>query len=88
LKLAPHERRELKKMAASRTMKAGEVRRAKVILRLAARAVLSNHYEEGCGQDFVARWKRAQGLGQLPVVGIVPLLMYSKYVALYLKGHA
>jgi hypothetical protein len=58
LKLAPHERRELKKMAASRTMKAGEVRRAKVILRLAAgqsyRTIMK---QEGCGQDFVARWK-------------------------------
>src|SRR5258707_4398886 len=58
LRLAPHERRELKKMAASRTMKAGEVRRAKVILRLAAgqsyRTIMK---QEGCGQDFVARWK-------------------------------
>jgi transposase len=56
--LAPHERRELEKMAASRTMKAGEVRRAKVILRLAAgqsyRAVAQG---EGCSQDFIARWK-------------------------------
>ena len=45
-------------MAASRTMKAGEVRRAKVILRLAAgqsyRTIIK---QEGCGQDFVARWK-------------------------------
>src|SRR6202162_6678187 len=45
-------------MAASRTMRAGEVRRAKVILRLAAgqsyRSVVKG---EGCGQDFVARWK-------------------------------
>src|ERR1700719_1074506 len=58
LRLAPHERRELKKMAASRTMKAGEVRRAKVILQLAAgqsyRTISEQH---GCGQDFVARWK-------------------------------
>jgi hypothetical protein len=56
--LAPHERRELEKMAASRTMKAGVVRRAKVILRLAVgqsyRAVVKG---EGCSQDFVARWK-------------------------------
>ena len=39
-------------------MKAGEVRRAKVILRLAAgqsyRAIVQR---EGCSQDFVARWK-------------------------------
>ncbi len=45
-------------MAASRRMKAGEVRRAKVILRLAAgqsyRTIMK---QEGCGQDFVARWK-------------------------------
>src|SRR3984893_14436022 len=45
-------------MAGSRTMKAGEVRRAKVILRLAAgqsyRAIVQR---EGCSQDFVARWK-------------------------------
>jgi transposase len=69
LKLAPHERRELKKMAASRTMKAGEVRRAKVILRLAAgqsyRTIMK---QEGCGQDFVTRWKerfRAERLAGL-----------------------
>src|ERR1700759_4536616 len=45
-------------MAASRTMKAGEVRRAKVILRLASgqsyRAIVKG---EGCSQDFVALWK-------------------------------
>ena len=39
-------------------MRAGEVRRAKVILRLAAgqsyRAIVKG---EGCSQDFVARWK-------------------------------
>ena len=39
-------------------MKEGEVRRAKVILRLAAgqsyRAIVQR---EGCSQDFVARWK-------------------------------
>src|SRR5258708_22361910 len=39
-------------------MEAGEVRRAKVILRLAAgqsyRTIMK---QEGCGQDFVARWK-------------------------------
>src|ERR1700726_3545071 len=58
LRLAPHERRELKRMAASRTMKAGEVRRAKVILRLAAgqsyRAIMK---QESCSQVFIARWK-------------------------------
>jgi hypothetical protein len=32
--------------------------------------------------------KKQSAIGQLPVVGIVPFLMYSKYVALYLKGHA
>src|SRR6202790_756109 len=46
----------MKKMAASRTMKAGEVRRAKVILRLAAgqsyRAIVQR---VGCSHDFVAR---------------------------------
>jgi transposase len=45
-------------MAASRTIKAGEVRRAKIILRLAAghpyRAIMK---QEGCSQDFIARWK-------------------------------
>jgi transposase len=56
--LAPHERRELKKMAASRTMKAGEVRRARVILRLGAgQSYRTISQREGCGQDFVARWK-------------------------------
>ena len=58
MKLAPHERRELKRMAASRTMKAGEVRRAKVILRLAGgQSYRTIMRQEGCGQDFVARWK-------------------------------
>src|ERR1700719_2852990 len=58
LRLAPHERRELKKMAASRTMKAGEVRRAKVILQLAAgQSYRTISEQQGCGQDFVARWK-------------------------------
>src|SRR6202030_4072954 len=58
LRLAPHERRELKKMAASRTMKAGEVRRAKVILQLAAgQSYRTISRQQGCGQDFVARWK-------------------------------
>jgi hypothetical protein len=42
--LAPRERRELKKMAASRTIKAGEVRRAQVILRLASRAPFEINY--------------------------------------------
>src|SRR6201995_4750544 len=45
-------------MAASRTMKAGEVRRAKVILRLASgqsyRAIMK---QESCSQVFIARWK-------------------------------
>src|SRR6202795_5287552 len=45
-------------MAASRTIKAGEVRGAKIILRLAAgqpyRAIMK---QEGCSQDFIARWK-------------------------------
>jgi transposase len=39
-------------------MKAGEVRRAKVILRLAAgQSYRTISKQEGCGQDFVARWK-------------------------------
>src|SRR6202011_2832465 len=45
-------------MAASRTMKAGEVRRAKVILQLAAgQSYRTISKQQGCGQDFVARWK-------------------------------
>src|ERR1700738_3733830 len=45
-------------MAASRTMKAGEVRRAKVILQLAAgQSYRTISEQQGCGQDFVARWK-------------------------------
>src|SRR5215831_8156496 len=45
-------------MAASRTMKAGEVRRAKVILRLAAgQSYRTIVQQEGCGPDFIARWK-------------------------------
>src|SRR5258708_38275595 len=54
-------------MAASRTMKAGEVRRAKVILRLAAgqsyRTIMK---QEGCGQGFVARWKERFSTERLP----------------------
>jgi transposase len=39
-------------------MKAGQVRRAKVILRLAAgQSYRTISKQEGCGQDFVARWK-------------------------------
>jgi hypothetical protein len=41
--------------------------------------------ENGSGQSGVSFLIGAL-LG--PVVGIVPLLMYSKYVVLYLKGHA
>jgi transposase len=45
-------------MAASRPMKAREVRRTKVILRLAAgqsyRAIMK---QESCSQVFIARWK-------------------------------
>jgi transposase len=46
-------------MARSRKMKAGDVRRARVILRLAK----GESYErimllEGCGPDFIARWRR------------------------------
>src|SRR5258708_39826988 len=45
-------------MAASRTMKAGEVRRAKVILQLAAgQSYRTISQQQGCGQDFVARRK-------------------------------
>jgi transposase len=56
LRLAPHERRELKKMTASRTMKAGEVRRAKVILQLAAgQSYRTISRQQGCGQDLYAR---------------------------------
>jgi membrane protein len=47
LRLAPHERRELEKMAASRTMKAGEVRRAKVILRLAEKPASQKIHRKG-----------------------------------------
>ena len=50
-------------------IKAGEVRRAQVILRLVAgqsyRTIMKH---EGCGQDFVARWKerfRAERLAGL-----------------------
>src|SRR3984893_8545884 len=53
-------------MATSRTMEAGGVRRAKVILRLAAgqsyRTIMK---QEGCGQDFVARWKERFGRERL-----------------------
>ena len=39
-------------------MKAGEVRRAKVILQLAAgQSYRTISEQQGCGQDFVARWK-------------------------------
>ena len=52
LKLAPHERRVLRKMAKARRMKAGDVRRARVILRLAK----GESYQrimllEGCGSS-------------------------------------
>src|ERR1700756_749686 len=53
-------------MAASRKMKGGEGGPAKVILRLAAgqsyRTIMK---QEGCGQDFVARWKERFGRERL-----------------------
>src|SRR5215468_12758978 len=69
LKLAPHERRVLRKMARSRKIKAGDARRARVILRLAK----GEPYQrimllEGCGSDFIARWRKrfeAERLGGL-----------------------
>jgi transposase len=52
-------------------MKAGEVRRAKVILRLAAgQSYRSIMKQEGCGQDFVARWKERFGRERL--AGFMP----------------
>src|SRR6516165_9737556 len=59
LKLAPPQRRVLRKMARSRKMKAGEVRRARVLLRLAK----GQSYElimksEGCSSSFIAAWRR------------------------------
>src|ERR1700738_2856658 len=45
-------------MAASRTMKAGDVRRAGGVLHPRARQSFRTVREQqGCGQDFVARWK-------------------------------
>ena len=69
LKLAPHERRVLRKMARSRKIKAGDARRAKVILRLAKgesyqRIILL----EECGSEFMTRWRKrfeAERLGGL-----------------------
>jgi Helix-turn-helix domain len=69
LKLAPHERRVLRKMARSRKIKAGDARRAKVILRLAK----GESYQrimllEGCGSEFITRWRKrfeAERLGGL-----------------------
>jgi transposase len=53
-------------MAAPRMIKAGEVRRAQVILRLVAgqsyRTIMK---QEGCGQDFVARSKERFQSGAL-----------------------
>ena len=59
LKLGPHERRALRKMARSRKIKAGDARRARVILRLAK----GEPYQrimllEGCGPEFIARWRK------------------------------
>jgi transposase len=60
-----------------RTMKAGEARRAKVILRLAAgQSYRTIMRQEGWGQDFVDRWKerfRAKRLAGL-MPGIVAKL--------------
>ena len=59
MKLAPHERRVLRKMARSRKIKAGDARRARVILRLAMREPYQRiMLLEGCGSEFITRWKK------------------------------
>ena len=59
LKLAPHERRVLRKMARSRKIRAGDARRARVILRLAKREPYQRiMLLEGCGSEFITRWKK------------------------------
>jgi transposase len=70
----------LRKMARSRKIKAGDARRAKVILRLAK----GESYQrimlvEGCGSEFITRWRKrfeAERLGDsMPgiEVGLFPI---------------
>ncbi len=69
-------------MAASRTMKAGEVRRAKVILRLAGgqsyRAIMK---QEGCSQEFIARWKERYVKERLALEGMTRKAWSSTIIA-------
>jgi len=69
LPLAPSERNELVERARSRTLPAGQVRRAKLILMLAAgKSYLAIRQTLGCNPNYISRWKArslAERLGGL-----------------------
>jgi transposase len=58
VQLAPHERRELRKRVRTRTLRAADVRRARLILMLAAgESYTAIQAALGCNPTFITRWK-------------------------------
>lgn len=58
VRLAPHERRELKQRIRTRTLRADDVRRARLILMLAeGQPYTAIQAALGCNPTFIARWK-------------------------------
>lgn len=64
--IAPHERRELQWRARSRTLPAEDVRRARLILRLAKGEPYSSLAKAfGCNRSYISRWKKRFKEGRL-----------------------
>jgi transposase len=58
VRLAPHERRELRKRVRTRTLRADDVRRARLILLLAeGQSYTAIQAALGCNATFITRWK-------------------------------
>lgn len=58
VRLAPHERKELRKRVRTRTLRADDVRRARLIMMLAeGQSYVAIQHALGCNASFIARWK-------------------------------
>ena len=58
VRLAPHERKELRKRVRTRTLRADDVRRARLILMLAdGQSYTAIQQALGCNPSFITRWK-------------------------------
>ena len=58
VRLAPHERKELRKRVRTRTLRADDVRRARLILMLAdGQSYTAIQQALGCNPTFITRWK-------------------------------